>query len=102
MTYGLPAQSLEDLLQRLNSAFGIELTAHESLYWGVYYSSGPMGEEHFHLQPNYLAHEDEWIEENHREYPVLLYVNETTRPDEIDWLLLREMPFALKLKREDF
>lgn len=101
MIYGLPAQPFEDLLKRLNSAFGIRLTAHESAYRGAYYRSGPTGGEHFLLQPNYLAHGDEWIDEEHREYPVLLYVNETTRADEIDRMLQLETPFAVKLKHED-
>jgi len=101
LTYGLSTQSREDLIQQLNSAFGIEFTAHESAYRGVYHRSGPTGQEHFLLQPNYLTHEDEWIEEKHQEFPLLLYVNETTRPDEIDRLLQRAIPFATKLKRED-
>lgn len=101
MIYGLPAQPFEDLLHRLNSVFGIELVAHESTYRGVYYRSGPTGREHFLLQPNYLDREDEWIDEEHKECPLLLYVNETTRPDEITQVLTRDMPFALMLKRED-
>ena len=101
LTYGLSTHSLEDIRRRLNSVFGIELVAHDSTYRGAYYRFGPMGQEHFILQPNHLAHEDEWIDEDHQEFPLLLYVNETTRPDEIDRLMRREFPLVAKLKRED-
>jgi hypothetical protein len=41
------------------------------------------------------------IEEECQEHQLFLYANETIRPDEIDRMLLQEMPCALKLKRED-
>ncbi len=99
--YGLPDGPLEDYVQRLSSALGIGFTAHESSYRGVYYSSGPLGQEHFDLQPNYLPHEEEWMVEKYRDFPVLLYVNETTRADELDRLLLAVIPSARRLKREE-
>jgi hypothetical protein len=45
--------------------------------------------------------DDEWIDEEHKEYPLLLYVNETLRPDELDKLLSGKIPSLTKLKRED-
>lgn len=101
VTYGLPDEPLQDLLQRLSTALHIELTSHESSYRGVYFRSGSTGGEHFILQPNFLAHEDEWIDDEHQEFPFLLYVNETERQDEIHRLLEGEIPAIVKLKSED-
>jgi hypothetical protein len=101
IVYGISEQPGDKLRSRLNATLGVVLVAHESSYRGVYYRAGSTGEEHIILQPNHLPQDDEWIDEEHKEYPVLLYVNETLRPDEFDKLLSGEIPSLKKLKRED-
>jgi len=99
--YGVAEEQGDEFRSRLNETLGVVLVAHESSYRGVYYRAGSTGEEHIILQPNYLSQDDEWIDEEHKEYPLLLYVNETLRPDELDKLLSGKIPSLTKLKRED-
>ena len=101
--YGISEQPGDEFRSRLSSALGITLVTHESTYRGyrgVYYRSGSTGIEHVILQPNYIPQQDEWIDEEHKEYPALLYVNETLRPDDFDKLLFKEIKFLVKLKQE--
>ena len=69
--------------------------AHESGYHcGSYYRLGDVGTEHFILQRNHDTFENEWTESDFKEKIFLLYINETSRSEEIAAALLADRAFA--------
>ena len=75
--------NIESARQAVEGALSIILNAHESSYLGDYYRLGSTGAENFILQHNYDEFEKEWMEENFHNYPLLLYVNGTSRAKEL-------------------
>jgi hypothetical protein len=98
--YGCTDQDIESARQIIQDTFGILLKAHESSYHcGAYYRFGDIGKEHFILQYNYDNLEQEWTENAFQIYPLLLYVNETARAEDLESKLTSNQKFKL-LKRE--
>jgi hypothetical protein len=85
----------------VENAIGIQLAAHDSSYHGgEYYRNGLVGSENFILKRNHDPHEDEWTEPQYKSCPLLLYVNATLRPRELEKMLSLAGNFKL-LKREE-
>ncbi len=83
LLFGIEDNDLHHARTRLEAALGIEMTMRQSMYLrGDYYLSGSE-REHVMLQPNFNRFEDEWTEPHHRQCGLLLYVNETDRPEVI-------------------
>lgn len=82
--YGIAAVSLEEAREIVEVTLRIHMQAHESGYHGgVYYRMNDVGSEHFLLKRNYDDCEVEWAEPQHKEWPFLLYVNETARSNDV-------------------
>jgi hypothetical protein len=85
----------------VENALGIKFIAHESTYrGGDYYCFGKIGEEEFTLQRNFNLIDKEWTEEEFQEFPILIYVDKTSRAEEIEKLLGARKVGGLLLKRE--
>ena len=99
--YGCRLEDLESARAEVERALGIELKAHESeFHGGDIYRSGSSARESFLLKRNFDAVESEWFEDKFKEYPILLYVDRTHRPEEIEKRLeTKGSEFAL-LRRE--
>lgn len=98
--YGIRVDDLETARAVVEDALRIKLNPHESSYHcGDYYRVGDAGAEHIVLQRNHDDLEKEWTEEGFKEFPVLLYVNETDRAADIENALAR-MPAVSLLRRE--
>jgi hypothetical protein len=87
--YGSCSVPLEELRDAVESMLGVEFSPHRSDYVGDYYKTAGFVGETIAIQPNYLdgGDEDEVLEPAFADRPVLLYVNETDRGDEIRGLL---------------
>ena len=101
-TYDLYGYSYDSDLdvarQAVESLLNIQMNKHESLYHcGDYYRLGKDGAENFILQLNHDDFEDEWTEEEHKDYPLVLYVNETSRAEDIE----RKLTEKFKLLRRE-
>lgn len=82
--YGVVCGDLAEARSQVEAALGVSLAAHESSYrCGDYYRYNDAGQEHFILQRNYDSFDDEWTVPEREDMPVLLYVNETSRADEL-------------------
>ena len=77
--YGIAAQTLDQARSTVERGLRISMSRHESSWCGDYFRAGMSGGEHFILQPNYDAVEDEWAEPKYKAAQFLLYVNETQR-----------------------
>jgi len=98
--YGFGNDDLEAAKLAVEQALGIRLTAHESLYFaGNYYRLGRLGEEHFILRRNIDPFDGEPAELEFPEVGILLYVNETERPRELEQILTTKTPGLLLLRR---
>jgi len=90
-TYDLYGYKYDDIISARNlieKIIGIRLEEHESSYrCGLYFRYGDIGTEHFILQRNFDPLENEWTDSEHQSYPLLLYVNETTRSKELEKVL---------------
>lgn len=84
---GADLESVRHLAER---ALGVVFAAHESSYVGDYYRHGLSGAENFVLQRNFNKIEQEWTEKSFKEYPVLLYVNESQRAEGLEESLTPE------------
>ena len=99
--YGFSEDDLEAARLAIERSLGIRLAAHESLYLGGdYYRLGHGGEEHFVLRRNIDPFDTEPAESKFPQARILFYVNETERPEEIEMLLLKQLPNVVLLRRE--
>ena len=82
--YGCRLKDLESARATVELALGVELKRHVSDFQGGdYYRAGSSAGESFILKRNFDAVESEWFEDKFKEYPILLYVDRTGRPEEI-------------------
>jgi hypothetical protein len=99
--YGFKKIDLEDARISIEKALGLSMESHESLYrCGNYYRFGNDGEENFILQKNFDPFDNKWLEEEGEGLEVILYVNETSRAEEIERLLTERIPEITLLRRE--
>jgi hypothetical protein len=88
--YASKSLSLDELREAVEAALGIEFEAHESDFiGGDYFLAGdPRGEE-FIIQRNHAENgdEDEVVEAQYADFPILLQVNATARGDQLRGLL---------------
>ena len=97
--YGLKGNGdLESARQLAERALRVNLGPHSSGYVGAYYRFGLSGSENFVLHENFNETEQELNEKAFKEYPVLLYVNESQQAEVLE-KLLRAEGFVL-LRRE--
>lgn len=97
--YGYPENELEGARAAIEHALRINLTAHSSDYWGDDYVCR-RGDEDIQLHRNLSEIEQAWTEESFCDFPVILYVNSTQRPREIEDLLICGVAGIRLLRRE--
>lgn len=101
--YGFSSSDISHLAAILSRALSIEWILHESDFKGKYYRFGMPGEEEFILQYNFdeRENEKEWNEPEFKQYPVVLYINNTQRSEEIRKLLIDVMRDTVVQLRSD-
>ena len=85
--YGCKLLSLESAKSYVEHALTVKFAIRESDYFGKYYRHDFGDGEIVEIKTNFDSSEDAWIEENFKEYPVLLYVNKTMRHETFEKLL---------------
>ncbi len=98
--YGCRLKDLEFAKMEVEHALDVKLKPHESDYHGGdYYRFDSSSGESFLLKRNFDAVEGEWFEDQFKEFPILLYVDKTQRPEEIEKRLQRSGPEFTLLRR---
>ncbi|WP_426305712.1 hypothetical protein ACN9MJ_24915 [Acidovorax facilis] len=93
-----PAEA-KDILAEL---LALQFEARESDYQnGEYFRAGNKAGEHFELKKNADPFDGDPVEMKFPEFPTLLYINATSRPDELTKIVGHTRGFAL-LRQEDF
>jgi hypothetical protein len=101
--YAIKANSLRDAESLVDCALSICTELHDSLHHGGDYFrfGGFSGEEHFILQWNKDAIDDEPVEDSFRESSILLYIESTHRSEELRTKLSRYGDRVALLRHED-
>jgi len=99
--YGCRLEDLDSARAKVERALDVELKAHYSDYeGGDYYRFDSSTGESFVLKRNFDAVEGEWFEDKFKEYPILLYVDRSHRPEEIEKRLERSGSLFALLRRK--
>ncbi|WEJ98119.1 MAG: hypothetical protein P0Y59_14300 [Candidatus Sphingomonas phytovorans] len=100
--YGIEAESLDDAKAILERLLACSFEERDSTYHaGTYYTFGDEAGEHFMLKENRDPFEDVPAEDSFPNSKLLLYVNETTRSDELQDALARGGDAIMLLRHED-
>ncbi|WP_017454446.1 hypothetical protein [Herbaspirillum rubrisubalbicans] len=82
--YGVMSENMEEVKESLEVALNLNFEARESAYQGgQYFVSGKRTTENFVLKRNLDPIDGEPVELKFPEYPILLYINDTSRSLEI-------------------
>lgn len=99
ITYGVVNNDLEAIKKSLEKVLNIEFELHESSYWGEYYIWRSPDFEEIRISYNFV--DEDWLERNFREYPVLIHLSELKKLDEIMHTIKKELShFKLIRKTE--
>ena len=99
--YGFQNSKLEVTKLLLESALNVAFSTHESAYrGGKYFRQGNLIEEHFELLRNIDLFDGRPSEPDFKDYPVLLYVNRTSRSDFLQNLFKEKIPSSVLLRHE--
>ena len=83
-TYAIDAETLQDAQLIVEGCLGVALFPRSGGYrGGDYLMSEKGGSEELILQRNFIPFDGDWMESQHQDFAFLLYVNETTRSDEV-------------------
>ncbi|MDX2247314.1 MAG: hypothetical protein SF052_11080 [Bacteroidia bacterium] len=86
--FGFKESDLEKVKSEIETQLEILFTSHESMYkGGIYYRLGDILSENFELQKNIDLLDGEPLEDEFKDFPILLFVNRTIRSEEIVELL---------------
>lgn len=101
--YGSEEHDLEKVKSVIEDNLQIIFVAHNSSYrGGDYYRSGELNNEHFILQRNLDLIDNEPAEQDFLNYPIILYVEETGRSQEITASLGKIVPPLTLLRNEEY
>lgn len=100
--YGVVEGDIESARAFLERAIQISFVPHESsFYGGEYFRIELPDHSSFMLLRNYNDTENEWLEEEYRGFPLLLYVNEHPCPDTVKDSLLDNLLNVSHLRRRE-
>ena len=99
--YGIETPSLGSAKTMLERLLALSFVGRESTYHGPYYAFGNEAGEHFMLKENRDPFDDEPAESSFPDSKFLLYVNKTTRSNEIRDALVRDGSSIIFLRHDD-
>jgi hypothetical protein len=100
--YGFSGSDLEEARLALEPILGVHFTPRDSLYLGGSYYLAENNSETFILQRNVDELDDEPAEEEFADIPILLYVEGTTRPAELEKALTASLADVVLLRRYQY
>lgn len=100
--YGVVELSLLSAKEHVEEMLGVSLEERESSYQGgIYYVWGRSDSEHYVLKVNVDPFDEEPVEQDFSDFPVLLYINATERSSSIEEVVRKDSFFKL-LRHEVF
>ena len=98
--YGLLNTDIDDAAGLLEKILSITFIARDSSFLGEYYSTSTIEDgEKFTLEENFNKIEEDWTEPEFEQYPLILYVSNTRRTQEIEEALKKAIGENVMLLR---
>jgi hypothetical protein len=100
--YGFLSADIDEAKSVLEAALEVQFVAHDSYYQGGdYFRWGKTTGEHLVLKRNVEYFDDEPAEMSFPEYPILFYVNDTSRAAELQGRMAHKAESFVLLRHED-
>ncbi|MGN7942141.1 hypothetical protein [Virgibacillus sp. 6R] len=92
---GIKQDDIDKVTNDVEALLNVRFTKHESSYWGLYNLVQLSESEEIKLGYNYV--DDDWREEDYKDCPLILELNNLQQPEEIVDLLCDNLPYAIPL-----
>ncbi|MFW5436753.1 hypothetical protein [Paenibacillus apiarius] len=99
LKFGISIDDMELVTKDLQNLLNICFEEHESSYWGEYNVAQLSETESIKLVYNYI--DDDWQEEEFKEYPLLLELNRITEPEKMLYLLCENLSYIFLLYMDE-
>ncbi len=73
--YGLLLPDIDEAKDIMEDILGVKMEPHDSLYLGVYYETKLPSGIRLSLRSNYNKFDEAWREDQHKDFPTLLYID---------------------------
>lgn len=91
LKFGISINDTKLVTKDLQNLLHICFEEHESSYWGEYHVAQLSETESIRLIDNFI--DDDWQEEEFKEYPLLLELNRVNEPEKLLHLLCENLPY---------
>ncbi|NMM51579.1 hypothetical protein [Paenibacillus aquistagni] len=99
LKFGVSNDDMELVTKDLQKLLNICFEEHESSYWGEYNVAQLSETENIRLIYNYI--DDDWQEEDFKEYPLLLELNRINEPEKMSHLLCEHLSYICLLYMDE-
>lgn len=99
LKFGISIDDMELVSKDLQNLLNICFEEHESSYWGEYNVAQLSETESIRLVYNYI--DDDWQEEDFKEYPLLLELNRTSEPEKMISFLCENLSYIFLLYMDE-
>ncbi|MFP3885084.1 hypothetical protein U8V97_06405 [Priestia filamentosa] len=99
MTLGICKDNIHNITKDLQSILNVHFEEHESSYWGEYNVAILSEKENIRITYNYV--DEDWQEEDFKQYPLLLKLNRVKEPEKIMNLLCSKLSYVTPLYLEE-
>lgn len=83
--YGFKESSFDQISQLLSIVFNIQWEERSGYFWGDYNLFNPLPFTEVRLVPNWNAEFGDWMEPDHTDYPVVLYISSDNNAIVEEW-----------------
>ncbi|MGG3283325.1 hypothetical protein [Paenibacillus solani] len=99
LKFGISIDDMKYVTKDLQNLLNIRFEEHESSYWGEYNVAQLSETESIRLIYNYI--DDDWQEEDFKEYPLLLELNRINEPEKMLDLLCENLSYIYLLYMDE-
>jgi len=92
---GMKQDDIEKVTNDVEALLNVRFTKYESSYWGIYNLVHLSESEEIKLGYNYV--DDDWREEEYKDCPLILELNNLQQPEEMVNLLCDKLSYAIPL-----
>ncbi|MDQ0227321.1 hypothetical protein [Metabacillus niabensis] len=92
---GVKTNNIDEVTNDLEELLQIKFTIHESSYWGIYNLAKISKSSDIKLGYNYV--DEDWREEEHKDCPLLVELNNLQQSEETMNVICRKLPYIIPL-----
>lgn len=99
VTYGTVKNDLSAVKNDLEKALNIQFKLHESSYWDEYYLFRTNDKQKIRINYNFV--DGDWLEDEFKQYPVLIKLMRLKNLDEVMEVIKKELPYAKPIRKTE-